>query len=105
MKCQDCKQKEATVHFTEIMDEQVVKLHLCPGCAQARGIGSGSAISVGDLAPEASSPGEGTGNDEEPCPACGTTLKEFRKKGRLGCGRCYQAFEQALRPLLGALHR
>jgi len=102
MKCQGCKQKEATVHFTEIVDEGAVKLHLCPDCAQAKGLVAAGGV-VGDLlAKNASAP---SGEAETRCPECGVSLEEFRKKGRLGCGRCYQAFENALEPLLAVLHR
>jgi protein arginine kinase activator len=103
MKCQVCNKKEAIVHLTEIGDNGAVKIHLCPDCAQARGIGG--------LAPEEAGPAEAAaasaGPDESGirCAVCGISLAEFRKKGRLGCGNCYQAFAEAFVPLLAAIHR
>ncbi len=38
------------------------------------------------------------------CPECGSTLKDFRETGRLGCAQCYLAFDGHLRDLLRRLH-
>ena len=38
------------------------------------------------------------------CPACGMNYEEFRKKGRLGCDRCYLTFRKQLVPLLKKIH-
>jgi protein arginine kinase activator len=38
------------------------------------------------------------------CSACGSTLKEFRESGRLGCAQCYESFAAHLRDLLRRLH-
>ena len=38
------------------------------------------------------------------CSACGSTLRDFRDSGRLGCDQCYVEFELHLRDLLRRLH-
>jgi protein arginine kinase activator len=38
------------------------------------------------------------------CPTCGSTLKDFRDSGRLGCADCYGSFDAHLRDLLRRLH-
>ena len=38
------------------------------------------------------------------CPKCGLTYEDFKKVGRLGCGECYNAFKEALVPLLKRIH-
>lgn len=38
------------------------------------------------------------------CPVCGLTYDDFRKKARLGCGKCYSIFKQQLLPLLKKIH-
>jgi len=105
MKCQACNGKEATVHLTEIGDEGVVKIHLCPDCAQARGV-------VAPPPPDEEAPADPAAASEASvseasvrCSVCGISLADFRKKGRLGCGNCYQAFAEAFGPLLSAMHR
>ena len=37
MLCDMCKKKEATVHFTEIINEEVTELHMCEECAKTKG--------------------------------------------------------------------
>src|SRR5207248_1290925 len=38
------------------------------------------------------------------CAACGSTLKDFRESGRLGCAQCYESFSAHLKDLLRRLH-
>jgi len=38
------------------------------------------------------------------CPACSSTLRDFRDSGRLGCDQCYVSFDAHLRDLLRRLH-
>ena len=42
--------------------------------------------------------------DAARCAYCGTSLRDFRASGRLGCAQCYGAFEQSLRELLRRVH-
>lgn len=34
------------------------------------------------------------------CPACGTTIEEFRRTGLLGCAHCYTVFREELVPVI-----
>jgi protein arginine kinase activator len=38
------------------------------------------------------------------CPSCQLSLEDFRKKGRLGCARCYETFGPHLGELLERVH-
>lgn len=38
------------------------------------------------------------------CPACGTTLDDFRGTGLLGCAYCYTAFREELTPTVKYIH-
>ena len=38
MICDSCKERDAVVHLTQIVDNAVTKLDLCEKCAAARGI-------------------------------------------------------------------
>ena len=38
MKCDICKEREATVHLTEVINDRVTKLHLCEECAREKGV-------------------------------------------------------------------
>lgn len=38
------------------------------------------------------------------CAGCGTTLQDFKTRGRVGCPRCYDTFRNELLPLLQRVH-
>ena len=107
MLCDICKKKEAIVHYAEIVEGQMKKMNLCEPCAMDKGVGVHASFSIGDLlAGLTETPGKTKDPmEEEICPKCKMTYKEFKKKGRLGCAHCYEAFRKALIPLLEAIHK
>lgn len=109
MKCDVCKEAEATVHLTQIISGAMHKIDLCEGCAKAKGVSDPTGFSLADLL-------LGLGQTETPaapaqsvaevrCPSCGMTQSDFKKSGRLGCSRCYDTFAEALAPLLKGMHK
>ena len=38
------------------------------------------------------------------CPSCGLSYDDFKQKGRLGCGKCYETFRRLLLPLIKKIH-
>ena len=107
MLCDICGKFEATVHLTEIVNEEVTKLHLCEACAREKGAEMEEHFGLSDLLAGLSD----IGAQLEPevvetikCPVCGFTYQNFRKVGRLGCGACYEAFKKQLAPLLRRIH-
>lgn len=112
MQCQQCGQKEAVVHLTQIVDNDVTTMHLCEPCAAEKGIESGAALPQGAVGHFLAAMGKGVGAglpgmEDAPhatCATCGMTMQELRDLGRLGCADCYQAFEDPLRQLLRRLH-
>lgn len=110
MLCDICGKGEATVHLTEIINEQVTKLHLCEDCAKEKGAEMEEHFGLSDLLAGLSDVGM-PGATIEPevveaikCPNCGFTYQNFRKIGRLGCSLCYEAFKKQLAPLLKRIH-
>jgi protein arginine kinase activator len=108
MLCDICGKNQATVHLTEIVDEQMNELHLCEECAREKSAQMEQQFGLGDLLvglTEFGKPGkkETEGADVE-CPNCGLTYSDFRKIGRLGCSECYTAFKKYLAPLLRRIH-
>jgi len=107
MLCDICKKNPATVHLTEIVDEQMSELHLCEECARKKSSQMESQFGLSDLL-------AGLADFEKPseekelaalkCPNCELTYKDFKKIGRLGCGECYIAFKKFLTPLLKRIH-
>lgn len=106
MFCDICHKNNATVHLTEIIKEKVVELHICQACAKAK------AQEIKEQAPMPSSsekPPESllrdtTKNPAVKCRVCGLGYEDFRKKGRFGCGVCYETFKSKLIPLLRQIH-
>ena len=49
MVCNICGKNQATVHLTEIIDEQITELHLCEECAQKKGAQMESHFGLSDL--------------------------------------------------------
>ena len=108
MLCDICAKNQATVHLTEIIDEQMNELHLCEECARQKSTQMESQFGLSDLLAGLSEFGK-TGKKEAEtievkCPNCGLTYEDFRKLGRLGCSECYVAFRKYLTPLLKRIH-
>jgi protein arginine kinase activator len=107
MLCDICGKKEATVHITEIINNQMTELHLCEECARKKEASIEHPFSLADLLgglTDISSILEPTKIVQQKCPNCGLTYEDFRKMGRLGCSQCYEAFKEALAPLLKRIH-
>ena len=54
--CESCQEKLATVHLTEIVQKTKRELHLCEGCAQARGVVMGAPPAEPASQPKGSQP-------------------------------------------------
>ena len=110
MQCDNCKEREAAVHLTQIVDNSVTTLHLCPQCAAEKGVQTSANVAKFPLSDFLASMGKGVGahlapdDSSETCDFCGAALKDFRETGRLGCPHCYDTFETHLRDLLRRLH-
>ncbi|MFA5356234.1 MAG: UvrB/UvrC motif-containing protein [Candidatus Omnitrophota bacterium] len=109
MLCDICGKNPATVHLTEIVDDQMNELHLCEQCANQKSMQMEQQFGLSDLL-------GGMADFEKPankekdsiaavkCPNCGLAYSDFKKLGRLGCSECYVAFRKYLGPLLKKIH-
>lgn len=107
MLCDICGKNQATVHLTEIVDDQMTELHLCEGCAKSKGTQMEQHFGLADLLAGLADIGQQLdigGEAEAKCSNCGLTYQDFKKIGRLGCGECYVAFQETLAPLLKRIH-
>ena len=107
MTCDVCKQGQATVHLTEIVDDQMTELHLCEECASQKGAQMESHFGLSDLLAGLADFGKQLETEEvvgQKCANCGLTFEDFRKVGRLGCSECYKIFKTSLAPLLKRIH-
>ena len=106
MLCDHCGERDASVHLTTIVDNEVRQQHLCEKCAAERGVETTVAVPkhplsafLHEVQSQATSPA-----DAAKCTFCGTTMADFRATGRWGCANCYSAFEPSMRELLRRVH-
>ncbi|MCU0666858.1 MAG: UvrB/UvrC motif-containing protein [Candidatus Omnitrophica bacterium] len=107
MLCDICKKNQATVHLTEIINDQMSELHLCEHCAQEKSHDMEQKFGLSDLLAGLVQPEKITGEKESDvlrCPVCKLSYGEFKKIGRLGCANCYHTFKKYLAPLLKRIH-
>lgn len=107
MVCDQCRERDAVVHLTQIVDQAMSQVHLCERCAAERGIETSATEpknALGDFLQAVQQQAAQMPGDAARCAYCGTSLRDFRASGRLGCAHCYAAFEQSLRELLRRVH-
>jgi len=109
MLCDICGKNPATVHLTEIIDDQMNELHLCEECARQKSAQMEQQFGLSDLLAGMAEFGKPDTKETETlttvkCANCGLTFADFKKIGRLGCGECYNSFRRYLGPLLKRIH-
>jgi len=85
MLCDICHKNIATVHLTEIINDKVIEMHICQGCARNKTSELKQQLDIsnflGGLAAQDELPGEKRALLK--CSFCGLAYAEFKKKGRL----------------------
>jgi protein arginine kinase activator len=107
MVCDTCGERDAVVNLTQVVDGAVKQVHLCEQCAADQGIERTETPPKSPLTSLLQTVQQqlATGtSDQTKCAFCQATYKDFRASGRLGCYRCYSAFEPQLRDLLQRVH-
>ena len=109
MLCDNCGKNEAEVHLTQIVDNEMTTVHLCPSCAAEKGLDSSTVPKNLPLTDFLAQMGQGATTEEKttvagPCSYCHTTSDDFRRTGRLGCPHCYSIYETQLRAILRRIH-
>jgi protein arginine kinase activator len=104
--CEHCKKEPATFHLTNITrDGEKIERHLCERCAIKEGL-----IQVHKPSTEllqsflASAKSHASAEANLVCDECGISYVEFRNQGLLGCPKDYDAFKEALLPLIERAH-
>ena len=110
MLCEICQLREATVKFTQIINEKKEQLNLCKNCAEEKGftnpLGSLPQIFGGliiGLLAEGLQQAQ-VKDSSAKCTSCGQTLQIFKKTGLLGCADCYGVFDAELKVMLRRIH-
>ena len=111
MLCSNCGKNEANVHYTHVINGEKTEYNLCDECAKKLGIDEmdfSMPISfsnfISDFFDEDSLLPGFSGNMITKCPKCGLTYEDFAKKGKFGCGECYNTFSSRIESVLKNLH-
>jgi protein arginine kinase activator len=107
MVCENCKERDAVVHLTKVKEGAVLQVRLCEKCAAEQGVETTVAqpkAALTDFLQAVHQQASAAPGDQAACHFCGATARDFRQTGRVGCARCYGAFERSLRELLRRLH-
>lgn len=107
MKCQKCKEQEANVKITQIINDNKIEMYLCDECAKA--------INVPNIKFDIDNFFSGFFNSwpmlsqkeiigERKCNTCGYTFEDFVKYGQLGCPHCYDTFSDNLDYVFEKMH-
>jgi|LSQX01.3.fsa_nt_gb protein arginine kinase activator len=115
MICQKCQQRNASVHITQIINNEKKEIHLCEQCAQEhKELTMGTSINftapfgINDLL--AGFLGKDNKYGSKPkvsssvCNVCGMTYEQFTGRGKLGCANCYNVFKNTLEQAFKRIH-
>lgn len=105
MTCNLCGVQDATIHLTEILNNQMIEVHMCESCAQEKGTDFKTHFNLDEFLAgfsEHEKLGKAFEKSVLVCPECKLSYEEFGKTGRLGCATCYISF---LKPLLSLIRR
>ena len=108
MLCDKCKQRQATVHVTKVVNNNQTESHYCAECAEAEsGMAfAGPMFSVHDFLKGFFGPAAAAVAPQKAvrCPVCNLSFSELVQRGRYGCSRCYETFREAAPDLIRRIH-
>ena len=98
MKCQNCNERPATVHYTETINGVTKSMNICDACAaKLHGTTGFFPFFAEAFAPQEKS--------EHCCPSCGATIDFFKRYNKFSCPDCYNAFAPVTDRILKQIHK
>jgi protein arginine kinase activator len=110
MLCDDCNERIATVHLTQVFNGEKAESHLCEQCAYSK---SGLMF---DTNLQFSIPNflggmfssiykqEQSAETVTQCPRCGMSIMDIKRVGKLGRDECYHVYEREMEASLRRIH-
>ena len=103
MLCERCNEREATIHYTELVNGVRSEHHICSECASKLMPAEYGSMFRADMPFAkfltglfaAGRADAGTADDPMAhivCPKCGMNFEEFTRVGKFGCAECYNVF-------------
>ncbi len=111
MYCEKCKKRPAEVAIREQTADGERELYVCKGCAGEPETLERKLASMVEMLFDAAMEVSGAAATrasaaEEPrCAVCGMTRETFRKRERLGCEACYDAFGRDTEAMIRDMHQ
>ncbi len=110
MLCDNCGKREANVRYSENINGRRKELNLCEECSKKLGINHMDfsmpidfSSFFGDFLEDFATPEFMPLFNEIKalkCNNCGSTFEDIANTGKLGCGNCYDVFEERLDPII-----
>lgn len=112
MLCDNCGKREANVRYSENINGRKKELNLCEECSKKLGIepmdfnmpidfsSFFGEFMEGLVAPELITMPIVNEIKTLKCENCGYTFEDIANSGKLGCGNCYEVFEDRLDPII-----
>ena len=110
MLCDNCGKREANVRYSENINGSKKELNLCEECSKKLGITNidfsmpiDFSSFFGEVMEDFATPEFMPLFNEIKalkCNKCGSTFEDIANTGKLGCGNCYNVFEERLDPII-----
>ncbi|AXI07569.1 hypothetical protein CUC15_00520 [Oceanobacillus zhaokaii] len=117
MECQECQERPATLHFTQVINGKKKEIHVCEVCAKEKGYLTYPDETYSfhhlltDLINFNASKIDSLENktfkqqaQDLACAHCGMTFSQFKQIGKFGCASCYGTFSSRLDPIFRRAH-
>lgn len=118
LECQECHERPATLHFTQVINGNKTEVHVCEHCAYEKGYMSQNhdSLSLHNLlsglfnfdsvsfSESKAQPSSRQHQQGLKCDKCGLTYQEFTRVGKFGCAHCYKTFDEKLNPIFRRVH-
>ncbi|OZU87221.1 hypothetical protein CIL03_17520 [Virgibacillus indicus] len=116
MNCQECQERPATLHFTQVINGNKTEVHVCEVCAKTKGYMAYpeegyslhnllSGLFNFESVKKENQQGKTYKQMQElQCPKCDMTFSEFKRIGKFGCAECYETFSSRLDPIFRRVH-
>ncbi|KOA19930.1 UvrB/uvrC motif protein [Clostridium homopropionicum DSM 5847] len=114
MICEVCKQNEATIHITKIVNGTKNEINICSSCAgKTQEFNLVTDIDImtpfsftnilGGLMDYVNKTEKVNSDVELRCKKCNLSYREFKEKGLLGCNECYEYFKPSIQQVVKGL--
>lgn len=111
MLCPECNEREATIHLTQIINNEKLSSSMCQECAARHGFHSPLdnvpfplAEILAGMTKHMPRKQSDTQTEQLVCPGCNMSFDQFANQGRFGCGECYTAFRPRLEVIMRKIH-